>query len=343
MENDWLQDLAAVGARINEGRIEDFGDPASEWRETSGGSIVAPLSGFSVLDFSGADAADFLHGQLSCDVQGLPPDRSTFGTYNTAKGRMLASFLLWRTPDGYRMLLPRAIGPAVQKRLQMFVLRAKVRIADRSDAEVLVGVSGAAAPGVLARICGSPPVNQHDVHACADGYVLRVPGDRFVLAIGNARAHDVWGALAAALRPVGPACWDWLDIVNGIAFVTTATQDQLVPQMANMEILGAVNFKKGCYPGQEIVARTQYLGKLKRRMYLASVHAASPPAPGDALYSEDVNDQANGLVVASSPAPAGGFDCLAVVQSASADQSRVHLRAPDGPVLTFRPLPYAVQ
>jgi folate-binding protein YgfZ len=343
MDNDWLQHLAASGARSAEGRIRDFGDHAEELREAATGSIVAPLTAFTTLDFSGADAGDFLHGQLSCDALGLPPDRSTYGTYNTAKGRMLASFLLWRSPVGYRMLLPRAVAPAVQKRLQMFVLRAKVRITDRSDADVLLGISGAAAPGVIARLCGSPPVNQLDVHACADGFVLRVQGGRFILAIGAERAPAIWDALAASLRPVGPACWDWLDIANGIAFVTTATQDQLVPQMANMELIGGVNFKKGCYPGQEIVARTQYLGKLKRRMYLANVHAAPPPAPGDALYSEDVNDQANGLIVASSPAPSGGFDCLAVVQSASAGESRVHLRAPDGPVLVFRPLPYAIE
>ena len=342
MASDWMQHLAASGARVVDGRIADFGDPAAERRETASGSVLAPLAQFGVLDFSGPDAADFLHNQLSCDVQGLPADRTTYGTYNTAKGRMLASFLLWRTPEGFRMLLPRAIAAAVQKRLQMFVLRAKVKIADRSEADALLGVSGPASAGVLARICGAPPINQHDLHACADGVVMRVPGDRFILAIGADRAVAVWDELASALRPVGPDSWDWLDIVQGIAFVTSTTQDQLVPQMANMELVGGVNFKKGCYPGQEIVARTQYLGKLKRRMYLAHVEADPPPVPGNELFSEDVNDQANGLIVASAPAPAGGHDCLAVVQSASAVGSRVHLRAPGGPVLAFRPLPYPV-
>jgi folate-binding protein YgfZ len=342
MHTSWLETLAASGARTVAGGVADFGDPAGERRAAAAASIAAPLSGYGLLDFGGPDAADFLHAQVSCDVKGLAADRSTYGTYNTPKGRMLASFLLWRTPDGLRMLLSRAILPAVHKRLQMFVLRSKVSITDRSSADVLIGASGPDAPTALARACGSVPPNRHDVSAFPGGYVVRIPGGRFVTCVADAAAAAVWVALSATLRPAGPAVWDWLEIVNGIAFVSPATQDQLVPQMANMELVGAVNFKKGCYPGQEVVARTQYLGKLKRRMYLAHVDADPPPAAGDGLFSDDTGDQANGLVVASALAPDGGWDCLAVVQSTSAQQSRVHLRALDGPLLAFRPLPYAV-
>jgi folate-binding protein YgfZ len=343
MNTIFLDTLAASGVRITAGDVTDFGDAAGERQAAAGASIVAPLAGYGLLDFAGPDAADFLHGQVSCEVKGLPADRSTYGTYNTPKGRMLASFLLWRTPEGLRMLLARAILPAVHKRLQMFVMRSKVSITDRSAADVLIGASGPDAPAALARACGSVPPNRHDVSAFPGGYVLRIPGGRFVACVANDAVPAAWAALTATLRPVGPAVWDWLEIVNGIAFVSASTQDQLVPQMANMELVGGVHFKKGCYPGQEVVARTQYLGKLKRRMYLAHVEADPPPAAGDGLYSEDTGDQANGLVVASALAPGGGWDCLAVVQSTSAEQSRVHLRAIDGPLLAFRPLPYAVE
>ena len=343
MESDWTRYLAADGARFVEGRLADFGDPRAEVATTASGSVRAPLVQFGVLDFAGPDAAAFLHGQLSCDVQGLATDRATLGTYNTAKGRMLASFLLWRTPEGFRMLLPRDVAAPVEKRLRMFVLRAKVVIAEVSATHGLMGVSGPSAAAAVARVCGAAPSPDQAVHACGNGVAIRVPGERFVLVIASDRAPAVWEALGDSLRRVGPASWDWLDIACGIAFVTVATQDQLVPQMANMDRVGGVNFKKGCYPGQEIVARTQYLGKLKRRMYLAHVDADAAPAPGDALFSEDVNDQSNGLVVAAAAAPSGGYDCLAVVQSASATASRVHLRAPDGPVLAFRPLPYSVE
>jgi folate-binding protein YgfZ len=342
MEDAWLNVLAEGGARIDDGTVSDFGDPAAERRAAAAGSVVVPLTGFAVLEFAGADAADFLQGQLSCDVKSLAPDGSTYGTYNTPKGRMLASFLLWRTPDGFRMLLPRSVLPGVQKRLQMYVLRSKVKVTDRSALDVLLGASGPEARAAVARACGAAPADAHSVTAFDAGHVLAVPGGRFIVGIEGARAGAVWNTLSGSLRPAGFECWTWLDIVNGIGFVTAPLQDALVPQMANMELVGAVNFKKGCYPGQEIVARTQYLGKLKRRMYLAHVAADPAPAPGDSLFSDDTGDQANGIVMAAAPAPEGGFDCLAVVQSASVEQSRVHLRALDGPPLTFRPLPYPV-
>lgn len=343
MNTLWLDVLAAHGGRIENGEVMSFGDAAAELRAAADGSVVVPLTGFGVLDFAGADAADFLQGQVSCDVKGLADDRSTFGTYNTPKGRMLASFLLWRTPEGFRMLLPRAVLPALHKRLQMFVLRAKVKVTDRSTADVLIGASGSEAPAATSLALGASPVQPHAVAACEAGVVLALPGGRSIAAITTERAASVWASLTTTLRPAGAPCWNWLDIVNGIAYVLPPTQDQFVPQMANMELVGGVSFKKGCYPGQEIVARTQYLGKLKRRMYLARVQADPPPASGDALFSDDTGDQANGMIASAAPAPGGGWDCLAVVQSSSVEQSAVHLRALAGPRLAFRALPYAVE
>jgi folate-binding protein YgfZ len=343
MEPGWLEYLASAGAQVVDGGVAGFGDLSAERAAAATGSVLAPLTGFSVLAVAGEDAERFLHGQLSCDVEGLAADRSTYGSYNTAKGRMLASFLLWRAEDGFRMLLSRSIAPGVQKRLQMFVLRARVGIASRDAEDVLLGASGPDAAAAVARACGPAPANRHDVSAWPGGKVLRVPGGRFVITVDASRAVDTWRALSASLRAVGAPCWDWLDIANGIPFVTAATQDQLVPQMANLELIGAVNFKKGCYPGQEVVARTQYLGKLKRRMYLAHLGIETPPASGLSLYSEDTGDQANGLILAAAPGPHGGVDCLAVVQSASMAGSRVHLGALDGPPLEFRPLPYALE
>jgi folate-binding protein YgfZ len=343
MNTDWLDRLAARGAQVHDGDVSSFGDIAAELQAAASGSVTVPLTRFGVLDFSGADCADFLHGQVSCDVKALAAGRSTFGTYNTPKGRMLASFLLWRTPDGFRMLLPQAVLPAVHKRLQMFVMRAKVKVADRAAVDVLIGASGPEAPAAVVALAGTAPAQPHGVTDWAGGSVLAVPGDRFIVTVATEQADACWQALSAMLRPAGAPCWDWLDIVNGIAFVVPPTQDQFVPQMANMELVGGVSFKKGCYPGQEIVARTQYLGKLKRRMYLARVDADPAPSAGDALFSDDTGDQANGLIAAAAPAPGGGWDCLAVVQSTSAEQSTVHLRALDGPALAFRALPYALE
>jgi hypothetical protein len=343
MQTSYIEALTASGARIVDGMVRDFGDAPAEARSAADGSVVVPLADFGVLELSGPDAGEFLQGQLSCDVLGLAADRSTYGTYSTPKGRMLASFLLWRTPAGFRMLAPRSVLPGLRKRLQMYVLRSKVALTDRTEEHALIGAAGPDGEAGLARAGASVPAHVHDVAEAEAAQVLHVPGERFIVVVPIEHAAATWRALAAGLRAVGPDRWTWLDIVNGIVFVSVPIQDQLVPQMANMELIGAVNFRKGCYPGQEVVARTQYLGKLKRRMYLAHLAATPPPAVGDALYSDDTGDQANGIVVAAATAPTGDWDCLAVVQSASAEHSQVHLRALDGPLLDLRPLPYHLE
>jgi len=150
----------------------------------------------------------------------------------------------------------------------------------------------------------------------------------------------VWQALTQHATPVGAPVWDWLRLNAGVPMLVAATQELFVPQMVNLEAIGGVNFQKGCYPGQEIVARSQYLGKMKRRMFLA--HLDESAAPGDSLYSADLPGQATGTVVNAAPAPGGGFDLLAVAQIESANTQTLHLKAESGAPLTLKPLPYAL-
>lgn len=320
----------------------DLGDLAIELEAVSSGSFLADLSHFGVLAISGEDAQSFLQGQLSCDVDALAGcAMSSYGSYNTAKGRMLANFLLWQEGTEWRMVLHRSIAPAIQKRLGMFVLRAKVKIADRTGEVVLMGVGGPAAASTLHGQINPVPEEAHHLQAGSNGSTLiALPGRRWLLSVAADKAPHVRTALAGPLRPVGTSAWSWTEIRNGIPWVTAQTQDQFVPQMANLELIGGVNFKKGCYPGQEIVARTQYLGKLKRRLYLA--HVDTPALEGDELCSEDVGGQVNGMIANAAPAPGGGSDVLAVVQSTSAEGNSVHLKTAGGPKLRFLPLPYAL-
>jgi len=150
------------------------------------------------------------------------------------------------------------------------------------------------------------------------------------------------GELGRHARPAGAAVWDWLEIQTGIPTITSPTQDRFVPQMLNLERVGGVSFQKGCYPGQEIVARTQHLGAIKRRTYLAHVDASATPSAGSELYSADLGEQASGTVVNAAPAPDGGFDLLAVIQVASAQSQPIHLGSPAGPILELRTLPYSL-
>lgn len=343
MTSAWQDALRASGARLAAGVVTDFGDAAAELRATRDGGIVAPLDHLGLIACSGADAQTFLHGQLSNDVKQLAPQRSEYAAYNSPKGRMLANFLLWREGEAYYLEFARALLAALQKRLVMYVLRAKVKLEDASDARPILGLAGKAATGVLREMFSTLPQAAHQlVRDPAYGTLIALPGERFQLVAELGSAEQTWSKLAAALTPVGSSCWEWLEIRNGIPLITPATQEQFVPQMANMELIGAVNFQKGCYPGQEIVARTQYLGQLKRRMVLAHVEGDTPPQAGDALFSTDAEGQASGMVVNAQIAPDGGFDLLAVAQTSGIAQAALHFKSIDGPLLRIEPLPYAV-
>src|SRR5712692_1353859 len=305
------------------------------------GSVFAQLGHLGILQFGGEDAGSFLQGQLSCDVEKVGLRSSTYVAYCSPKGRMLANFLLWREETGFFMALSRDIAPAVQKSISRFVLRSKVKVSDASEGLVLTGAAGQQADHALRGVFSDFPGKPDEVSRQPDvGTVIKLKDGRFVLASAPSSISALRRRLEGFLKPVDARAWRWLDIRSGLPRVTAATQDQLLPQMANFELLGGVNFDKGCYTGQEIVARAQHLGRVKRRMFLANVAAAA--AAGDELYSEDLGDQASGMVVNSEASLDGGHDLLAVVQTASRDSSTVHLKSPSGPALRFLRLPYAV-
>ena len=287
-------------------------------------NFVARLDHLGTLRFDGEDAEIFLQGQLSCDVSEVGLRSISYGAYCNAKGRMLASFLFWRDSGGFAMALSRDLAAAVQKQLSKFVLRSKVKVSDASGSIVLVGAAGAQAEHALAGVFPDA------------GASLRLRDGRLLLALPAAEAAGILRGLELA----DAARWRWLDIRAGLPLITAATQDQFVPQMANLELIGGVSFEKGCYTGQEIVARTQHLGKVKRRMFLANVAAAAQA--GDALYSEELADQVGGTVLNAEVSPEGGYDLLAVIRTASRERSTLHLKAPDGPALRFLALPYSV-
>ncbi|OGA04165.1 MAG: hypothetical protein A3H35_08745 [Betaproteobacteria bacterium RIFCSPLOWO2_02_FULL_62_17] len=330
MDSSWSETLQKIGARIESGVVRDFGNASQERQAARSSEILADLSHLAALRFSGEEAENFLQGQLSCDVKAIPQGGGSLGSYCTPKGRMLASLTLLRDRNEFVMLLSASLAAAIQKRLAMFVLRSKVNIANSGDSLVLIGLAGHACSGALAASGALP----------AEVRTFAIAGGRLLLLVPLSAAATTLTNLRACFKPVGSCAWQWIDISQGIPLITAATQDQLIPQMTNLELIGGVSFKKGCYPGQEVVARTQYLGRVKRRMFRA--HLEVEAAPGDTLFSDDLGAQASGLVVNAQPAPDGGWDLLAVAQLGSHDSSTVRLKAPDGPALRFDPLPYEV-
>ncbi|PWK37206.1 CAF17-like 4Fe-4S cluster assembly/insertion protein YgfZ [Cupriavidus plantarum] len=306
--------------------------------------IVAPIAGLGLIRVSGDDAATFLHAQLTNATEDLSPADARLAGYCSPKGRLQASFLTWRDAEGIVLQLSADIQPAIQKRLTMFVLRAKAKLADVSAAYRLLGVAGPKAAEALAA-AGLPAPQAPLTAAAADGAtVIRLPdGDaqpRWQVAVPASRADAVEAALAATLATADAETWDWLDIAAGLPRIVTATQEQFVPQMINFELIGGVNFRKGCYPGQEVVARSQYRGTLKRRMWRVHGEGAAP-APATEIYRPDEAEQPCGMIVNATVSPEGGWDGLAELKIDAAS-GEMRLGAAGGTPVVTRALPYEV-
>ncbi|WP_130481195.1 YgfZ/GcvT domain-containing protein [Sphaerotilus mobilis] len=304
---------------------------------------VCRLPFWGVMQASGADAASFLHGQLSNDVNRLDARQARLAGYCNAQGRMLASLIVARRDaDTIWLLCAADLLPATLKRLSMFVLRAKAKLSDVSGGLVVVGLAGEAAQTHLGRALGHAPAaeawSRHDLDS---GLVVRLPdaGLPRWLWVGPA---DAAAALEGALPALSTTTWERLDIRAGVAPVQAATSGLFVPQMLNYELVGGVDFKKGCYPGQEIVARSQYLGKLKRRAFLLA--GATQPKPGQEIYWSEDPEQPAGQVAASAPVGADGDAALALAELkiGAVGTGTLHLGSAQGPTLTLLALPYAV-
>lgn len=329
MNASWQDFLRTSGAHIDQDLVTDFGDATAELTAARDATIIAPLAHLRLIEVSGPEAAGFLHQQLTSDVNHLALDAAQHSAWCSAKGRMLASFLLFRNGPDYQLQLSADLLPAIHKRLQMFVLRSKVSITDQSGEREIIGLSGPQAEAALGA-AGLPVPNQSLTTAVfSTGVVVRLDSQRFEIVVARDAAPALWQRLAAHARPAGTVVWQWLDIQAGVPLITAHTKEEFVPQMAHFEQLGAVSFHKGCYPGQEIVARMQYLGKVKRHLYRGQ--SIGPIAAGDAIYSPANSEHPCGMITNVAPAPTGGYDALAVVQESFVSTGELQLAPPDGP------------
>lgn len=338
MNPTWKDHLVKAGAILADDHAIHFGNPEKELLAAQSGTILADLSHRGVIGIVGEDSQTFLQGQTTNDVR-LATDRAQYNSLCTPKGRMLASFLLWRDADGYFLQLPATLQAGIQKRLTMYVLRSKVKLRDAGDETARLGIAGTGAEAWLQSAIGALPPDVMGVVRHDKGTIIRLGATRFEVVTPLERGPALWEELSSQATPAGSACWEWLEIHAGIPVILPQTQEQFTPQMANFEAIGGVSFTKGCYTGQEIVARTQYLGKVKRRMYLAHLASDSAPQPGDELFGAEPTA---GMVVNAQPAPDGGYDLLAVIPSGSVEAGAVHFKTPEGPALHFLTLPYPV-
>jgi folate-binding protein YgfZ len=343
--------LAARAAALGVPVATDAWGPAADlplpatWAE----GLAVPLLDLGLIAAEGPDALAFLQSQLTQDVEQLPADAWRWFGFCTAKGRLQAIFAGWRAdlPDSpaVRLALPLPLIEVLRRRLSMFVLRAKVRLHDRSAERVAFGLAGAGArawlqdrlgevpsPQALARAAGLDVLGLEPVDAgpCGGGRL-----ERWVVECPAAEAPALWRDLGGRLAPVPGTLWRWLDVLSGVPRVFPATWEAFVPQMVNLEVVGGVSFRKGCYPGQEVVARSQYLGRLKRRMFLGHVATDAPPPGADVLAPDRA--EPCGQVVLAAPAPAGGAHLLFECQIAAFEAGGLSVA---GASIVPAPLPY---
>lgn len=304
---------------------------------------ICALTDLSLIEVTGENAAEFLHNQLSNDVQHLGSNETRFAAYCSPKGRMLASLLFWKIESTIILQVSSTLQETIQKRLQMFVMRAKVKLRNVSDELISIGLGGAKAETTLQQWFPQLP---DIVNAKIDndsGSLIRAADafgqTRYQWIIKREVLEVIWPELESKLTHVSNNVWRRAEILAGIAHITKKTEEKFVPQMVNFELIGGVNFKKGCYPGQEIVARSQYLGKLKRRMFIAEIFSNDVQAGMEVFSSADAS-QPCGMIVNAEIQDQQKHLCLVEMKMADFESGNIHLGKDLGSTLTFLPLPY---
>ncbi|MEN9461827.1 MAG: hypothetical protein RIS84_1847 [Pseudomonadota bacterium] len=331
MNSAWIEFLASQGANV----------PQTLNEAALTGNLMTDLSNLAVINISGTDAEKFLQGQFTNDVKQLSASKAQRSAWCSAKGRVLNSFYLTKTAEGYSLILPQASVEALLKRLRMFVLRADVKFSLAEDC-ALLGVVGEGSAALLQTVLGSEVVQALSYSSTEDWQVLCTHESplRYLVYGKVELLKKLWlQAVAQQFISSASSAWELLDILSGIPQIKPELSDEFIPQMLNWEVLEGMSFKKGCYAGQEIIARTQYLGALKRRLFLVKFASSQLPALGEnILVPEDT--QSVGKVVNVQLHPAGYALGLAVLQLSHAEAANLQLT--DGTAVECLPLPYTV-
>lgn len=337
---DWYQFLQnSSNAVIEDSKVVNFGNALDELNATINSTVICDLSHLGLLELDGADAFTFLQGQVTNDIKQLTGNNAHYTGYCNPKGRMLALFLAFPHHGHLHLQMPKELVESIAKRLRMYVMRSKVVITDVSETIIKMGLSGNDAAGLLNTLFAAVPKQDYELVNSDKGALIKLPGaiPRYEIFTNPTEARTIWDTLKQHAKPVGAASWEWLEINAGIPDVTLKTQEEFVPQMLNLDALNAINYKKGCYTGQEIVARTHYLGKVKRRTQLAHIDTADVPAVGDDIT--DASNQAIGKIVRSAQAIKGGFDVLAESRLENIEEGIYW----NNIKLSIRPLPYSLE
>jgi folate-binding protein YgfZ len=302
---------------------------------------VTQTSDYAVLAVTGRDAATFLQGQTTCDVLGLQNNDATHGAICDAKGRVLTTFLLFIRENGYWLVLPETLAGSIEKKLRIYVLRSKVRIENITAAQAIFGLHCNQLPERFEHSQLLSGDQRYPVLQADDRHLIKAGPDQWLFIGSPESAEGHWNDLVRleGFAETSNAYWNLLCILNGIPMLGIETSEEFVPQMINLDALGGISFKKGCYTGQEIVARMHYLGKLKRRMFLAATRCDRLPGPGEPVYVSG-SAQSIGRVVHAAYLRKPEVRLLAVLQIDQSASDSIHLSDPLATPLRILDLPY---
>jgi folate-binding protein YgfZ len=300
--------------------------------------VAADLSHFGLIAVVGPEAQKFLASLFTGDVRQVSPAQGQFTSWCDGKGRILTTFWLFMRSEAYYLLLPKELLPSTLARFRQFLLRSKATISDASGELVRLGLCGQGLMPWLADVVGGRPATARgETRTFGDCTLVALGGDRHPrwILVGPATAADaIRKKLQPGFMPVDASAWSLLDILAGIPLVMPETSGEFIPQMLNLEALGGLCFTKGCYPGQEVVARLQYRGQLKRRMYLAYIDGEEVPRPGSKLYGPGTSESV-GMVLSAARAGEVKVALLAVIIIDQKAQGEIRLGDLQGPRLDF--------
>ncbi len=358
MEQNWKAHLESKGAVINENTVIHYGDPESELKNlySANKTVIVDLSNYGLIKISGSDTQSFLQSQFSNDVDLITNSQAQLNSYCSPKGRVLALFNLFQVNKDYYLHLPLSLLDSTLKRLTMFKMRADVELMDVSDTVKCIGIAGLSAESLLKNKYNSVPATNYNCLTLNNSSneaitILRISNEthnqiqpRFLVFANLDSIISLWNENSENLLAVGYGLWSLLDIRSGIPSITSKTVETFVPQMLNLQLINAVSFQKGCYPGQEIVARTQYLGKLKKRLYLMTSDYNEILEPGTDLSTENASDdQSKGKIVNCQLNPNGGIDALAVLQINCINEGNIIVKSAPTIEFSIQELPYSFE
>jgi len=345
MNNEWENFLLSINANLVNNCVKDFGLSYDEEQTAYSNLVLADLNHYALIEASGDDTTEFLQGQLTNDIKLASDNMSQLSAYCNPKGRILASFRIFKRQNHYFLQLHADIMEATLKRLRMFVMRSNVDLIDRSNELVRIGIAGINATKILSPLFKTLPQNTDESSTENEISLIKLAGTlpRYEAHGTYEKIKELWLKLHNDAVAIGENSWNLLTIRAGIPEIVTETVEAFVPQMVNLQAINGLSFTKGCYPGQEVVARMHYLGKLKRRLFIGHATTDTLPNSGESIMTSDDTEQKAGQIVSASWSNNEKVEFLAVLQIEKAAENELHIKSSTGPTIQITDLPYSIE